>query len=426
MAVNISPLTSNHQIRRHFAVHGRIVSFEPEIDKTTGSALGIVYIKFSTHEEAKICVEKEHGGKSNGQGSTLSIQTVPGEELKVVLDDDAKSKLKAILRELDDRRRKGKEAALNKKKEAEAEERRKKEEELAARKEAEEARRNRPSAQPELRHRSILPPARHPLPAHPGPAVSAVPEPKPPPPALLRTRNLHSTTRYSSRPTLSLHDHSSSSTPIHTRSRPSDRYSGRSSHYSRSRYSPRRCSRSRSHSHSRSRSRSRSPSPISRKPGQSSRSLGRQSHREVVDAELERNGNEYVTIEESGGGQLGSHVKEEDVRCFFEGFKVDKVSAQPTSPQIPSLTNYNLNLLHISSPTGSPRQPWMVCNVPDVGFRTESKDGAECRRTYLGSHIGHAECSHPSVIMDTIYPCFWAFYPRNLEAVAGRRHSRGG
>lgn len=44
-----------------------------------------------------------------------------------------------------------------------------------------------------------------------------------------------------------------------------------------------------------------------------------------MDAELERNGNEYVTIEESGGGQLGSHVKEEDVRRFFEGFKVDKV-----------------------------------------------------------------------------------------------------
>lgn len=44
-----------------------------------------------------------------------------------------------------------------------------------------------------------------------------------------------------------------------------------------------------------------------------------------MDAELERNGNEYVTIEESGGGQLGSHVKEEDVRRFFEGFKIDKI-----------------------------------------------------------------------------------------------------
>ena len=230
MAVNISPLTSNQQIRRHFAVHGRIISFEPEIDKTTGGALGIVYIKFSTHEEAKLCVEKEHGGRSNGHGSTLSIQTVPGEELRVVLDDDAKSKLKAILRELDDRRRKEREAALNKKKEAEAEERRKKEEELAARKEAEEARRNRLATQPDPRHRNILPPARHPLPAHPGPAATTASDSKPPPPALIRTRNLHSATRYSSRPTLSLHDHSSSSTPIHTRGRPNDRYSGRSSY----------------------------------------------------------------------------------------------------------------------------------------------------------------------------------------------------
>lgn len=341
MVVNISPLTPNHQIRRHFAVHGRIVSFEPEIDKTTGSALGIVYIKFSTHEEAKLCVEKEHGGKSNGQGSTLSIQTVSGEELKVVLDDDAKSKLKAILRELDDRRRKEREAALNKKKEAEAEERRKKEEELAARKEAEETRRNRPSTQPDPRHRSILPPTRHPLPAHPGAAASTASESKPPPPALIRTRNLHSASRYSSRPTLSLHDHSSSSTPVHTRGRPNDRYSGRSSYYSRSRYSPRRYSRSRSRSNTRSRSRSRSPSPISRKPGQSSRYLGRQSQREVVDAELERNGNEYVTIEESGGGQLGTHVKEEDVRRFFEGFKVDKVCTPSAFGQVPSLTSYN-------------------------------------------------------------------------------------
>ena len=272
-------------------------------------------------------MEKEHGGRSNGHGSTLSIQTVPGEELRVVLDDDVKSKLKAILRELDDRRRKEREAALNKKKEAEAEERRKKEEELAARKEAEETRRNRLATQPDPRHRNILPPARHPLPAHPGPAATTVSDSKPPPPALVRTRNLHSATRYSSRPTLSLHDHSSSSTPIHTRGRPNDRYSGRSGYYSRSRYSPRRYSRSRSRSYSRSRSRSRSPSPVSRKPGQLSRYFGRQSQREVVDTELERNGNEYVTIEESGGGQLGSHVKEEDVRRFFEGFKVDKVRA---------------------------------------------------------------------------------------------------
>ena len=50
-----------------------------------------------------------------------------------------------------------------------------------------------------------------------------------------------------------------------------------------------------------------------------------------MDAELERNGNEYVTIEESGGGQLGTHVKEEDVRRFFEGFKVDKVRTLLTS-----------------------------------------------------------------------------------------------
>ena len=301
-------------------------------------------------------MEKEHSGKSNGQGSTLSIQTVPGEELKVVLDDDAKSKLKAILRELGDRRRKDKEATLNKKKEVEAEERRRKEGELAVRKEAEESRRNRPSTKPDPRHRNLLPQTRHPLPAHPGPAASTVPEPKPPPSALVRTRNLHSATRYSSRPTLSLHDHSSSFTPTYTRGRPSDRYNGRSTYYPSSHYSRRRYSQSRSHSYSRSRSRSRSPSPISRKPGQSSRYLGRQSQRELVDSELERNGNEYVTIEESGSGQLGSHVKEEDVRHFFEGFKVDKVRTRLTPPSVSSLMNSNVAtwfLSHRSSATTS-------------------------------------------------------------------------
>ena len=369
-------------------------------------------------------MEKEHGGKSNGQGSTLSIQTVPGEELKVVLDDDAKSKLKAILRELDDRRRKEKEAALNKKKEAEAEERRKKEEELTARKEAEEARRNRPSTQPDPRHRNVPPLTRHPLPAHPGPAASAVPEHKPPPPALVRTRNLHSATRYSSRPTLSLHDQSSSFTPTYSRGRPSDRYNGRSSYYPSSRYSRRRYSQSRSRSYSRSRSRSRSPSPISRKPGQSSRYLGRQSQREVVDAELERNGNEYVMVDESGGGQLGSHVKEEDVRHFFEGFKVDKVRNQLTFPSVPLPTNSNV-AAHFPT-TGSPRPPWMVRDLPDAGFRTKSENSVECRHSYLGPHIRYAECSHTSVIMDTVSAYFWTFCSRSLQAVAGGRHSRRG
>jgi hypothetical protein len=61
-----------------------------------------------------------------------------------------------------------------------------------------------------------------------------------------------------------------------------------------------------------------------------------------VDAEFEHNGNEYVTIGESGGGQLGTHVKEEDVLCFFEGFKVDKVRAPLVSVRASSLMIYNV------------------------------------------------------------------------------------
>jgi hypothetical protein len=339
-------------------------------------------------------VEKEHGGRSNGQGSTLSIQTVPGEELKVVLDDDAKSKLKAILRELDDRKRKEREAALNKKKEAEVEERRKKEEEIAARKETEEARRNRPSTQPDPRHRGVLPATRHPLPAHPGAIASTAPESKPPPPALIRTRNLHLASRYSSRPTLSLHDHSSSSTPAHTRGRPIDRYSGRSSYYPRTRYSPRRYSRSRTRSYSRSRSRTRSPSPISRKPGQSSRYLGRQSQREAVDAELERNGNEYVTIEESGGGQLGTHVKEEDVRRFFEGLKVDKVRAPLVSVRASSLMIYNVTAYFRRSQVLRDHLGWYVT------FQTS--DSARKAKTVLNA--GTRTLAHTSVTLNVHTP----------------------
>ncbi|KAF9777525.1 hypothetical protein BJ322DRAFT_1222229 [Thelephora terrestris] len=255
LAVNISPLTSNQQIRRHFAVHGRILSFEPEIDKTTGSALGIVYIKFSTHDEAKICVEKEHGGKSNGQGSTLSIQTIPGEELKVVLDDDAKSKLRAILRELDDRRRKGKEAALIKKKEAEAGE---------------------PFFPQHAIHYLLILGLLLQLSQNQASPACSVTD---------KESAFHH--KWPIKPLLTESALPSSVLPI--------------------------------------------PFPlifkieITIEVPLTDLPQTWQSQREVVDAELERNGNEYVTIEESGGGQLGSHVKEEDVRRFFDGFKVDKV-----------------------------------------------------------------------------------------------------
>ncbi|KAH9921791.1 uncharacterized protein B0H18DRAFT_537958 [Fomitopsis serialis] len=73
----------------------------------------------------------------------------------------------------------------------------------------------------------------------------------------------------------------------------------------------------------RSRSPSRSPSPVMRRPGQSSRNAYQKDHEIVLEA-LAKNGYEHVTLD-GHGGQLGSAVREEDVRQFFQGFRVDKI-----------------------------------------------------------------------------------------------------
>ena len=96
------------------------MSFEPQIDKSTGAALGIVLVTFSSHAEAKRCAEKEDG-KKFPQGMGLSISCVEGEDLRVILDGEGK-KLKAVMRELDDRKRKEREEKDRLKKEKEKEE----------------------------------------------------------------------------------------------------------------------------------------------------------------------------------------------------------------------------------------------------------------------------------------------------------------
>ena len=114
LILNISPLTPNQTIRRHFSAYGTILSFEPQIDSTNGAALGIVLIKFSSHEEAKKCVEKENGrkaGQGMGGAAGIGIGNTPSqgpgtaeEELRVVFDGEGK-KLAAVMRELDRRKR---------------------------------------------------------------------------------------------------------------------------------------------------------------------------------------------------------------------------------------------------------------------------------------------------------------------------------
>ncbi|KAH9920692.1 uncharacterized protein B0H18DRAFT_1121785 [Fomitopsis serialis] len=95
LVLGLSPLTPNVHIRRCFSIHGTITSFEPQVDKTSGAAIGIVHIKYGTHAEARKCVEKEHGKK------LTALNGVAGgsEEMTVVLDGEGR-KLHAILKEL--------------------------------------------------------------------------------------------------------------------------------------------------------------------------------------------------------------------------------------------------------------------------------------------------------------------------------------
>ncbi|KAI0058353.1 hypothetical protein BV25DRAFT_1891455 [Artomyces pyxidatus] len=331
LVTNISPLTPSQQIRRHFSVHGTVVAFEPQIDKATGGALGIVFIKYSSHAEAQRCVEKEHRNKL-GLGMVSSINNGEGQEMKVVFDGERKT-LVAVMRELDDRRRRQERA-------------------VKAQKEREEKRAdNTVRATPASSSGTPLPAAlsswRPPHPAHlpfaphlrpssgtpSSPTVSSLPAPGPnlppkpatpsntqmnsfpgagplqpmaprvrrPPQTLVRAR-LSVTQPATARVLPMAESASSSSTPLPPRGR---------FHSTRivDHYSPMQISRS--------------PSPVSRKPGQSSRSA-QQRQREIVVEELSKNGFDHVRID-GQGGILGGAVSEEDVKQFLRGFQFDKI-----------------------------------------------------------------------------------------------------
>ncbi|KAH9834957.1 uncharacterized protein C8Q71DRAFT_710714 [Rhodofomes roseus] len=324
LVLNLSPLTPNSHIRRCFSIHGIITSFEPQIDKTTGAALGIVYIKYSTHAEARKCVEKENGKKL----TALNGVAGGGEEMVIVLDGEGK-KLQAILKGLSAQKRKAQE------------EKRRKEREKA--KETGSAKgtpsttaphtplgsvhSSRPPApwqksasmrpapaSAKLPPKPVITPMNTPEPSTANSHLNGVPTgPKGAPPAPVRKvapstfrARLMSISKYGSttqppslRPPLPASE-SSSSTPLRPWAR-----RGRDGH------------------DTRSRSPSRSPSPVMRRPGQSSKNAYQKDHEIVLEA-LAKNGFEHVTLD-GHGGQLGSAVREEDVRQFFQGFRVDKI-----------------------------------------------------------------------------------------------------
>lgn len=115
LVLNLPPLLHNQHIRQHFSNHGPLLGFEPQIDKENGSALGIVLLKYGTHEEAKKCVTKENGKKTSSIGVGLVAKTGEDDEIRVVLDGEG-LKLKAVLKELDERKKKEKEDKRKKEK----------------------------------------------------------------------------------------------------------------------------------------------------------------------------------------------------------------------------------------------------------------------------------------------------------------------
>ncbi|KAI8989151.1 hypothetical protein BD414DRAFT_514827 [Trametes punicea] len=332
LILGISPLMPNQHIRRHFGVHGTITSFEPQIDKSSGGALGIVFIKYTTHEEAKKCVQSEHGKKLS-----LAVPGVgEGEELRVVFDGEGKL-LRAVLTELDERR----------KQEREEKRRREKEEkekaghaslhfkatptssagqtpshannpwrsglQAAPRPQHIVTRPPPPNAGLPMRPQGTTPMAISPVPDKGSPLPGATPTgprngPVPPgprvrrpPPALFRVRNMQSIKAVpptNIRPPIHLFPNGLEGGPV----LPPSLRLGFDDRDGPLPFLP-----------------SRSPSPVSRRPGQWGRNAKKVDY-DVVKAELAKNGFEHIAID----GHVGS-VREDEVRKFVEGFEVDQI-----------------------------------------------------------------------------------------------------
>lgn len=262
-------------------------------------ALGIVFIRYHTHDEAKLCVERAHGKRLG-----VVTGTGEGDELKVVFDGEG-LKMKAVLKELDERKKRDREEKRRKGREAKA------------------AHHIPPSQPPPstVTPNSIHTPnasnqtwrPSHQLPPRPAhipsgrasPTAQARPMVKKPPPPVFKARtnnsmnNRHTSLHSHAPPSV----HSSSSTPIHPR--------GRSLHHS--------------HAPGDRTPHSRSPSPIARKTGHPSarHALSRSTASPAVLSALSKNGYDHIRLELSGGAMHS--VLESDVLGFFSDFKVDSV-----------------------------------------------------------------------------------------------------
>ena len=252
-------------------------------------ALGIVFIRYQNHEEAKQCMEKANGKKLSVVGAS------EGEELRVVFDGQG-GRLKAVLKELDERKKREREEKRRKDKEAKAPQ-------IASTSTPNSS--QTPASNSNRRPNHALPPRPAHIPLSNGrSSPSSHPKAKKPPPPTsfkARTNNSFNERFHNLHEPATSSTHSSSSTPVHTRER--------SSYHSRG--------------HLRSRSPgSRSPSPISRRP------VARyQPQREAPSASvtevLAKNGFDHVQLH-LGSGAMSS-IREDDVRAFFQDFKIDTV-----------------------------------------------------------------------------------------------------
>ncbi|CAL1709865.1 unnamed protein product [Somion occarium] len=339
LVMNLSPLSSNQHIRRHFAVYGSIMSFEHQIDKSTGAALGIVLITFASHAEAKRCAEREDG-KKLPQGMGLSISCGEGEGLRVTMDGEGKI-MKAVIKELDDRRRRERDERERHRREREKDDKMREVKAAAAALSSKATPMSSSTSGTPVhggaswrtnhqvpRHVS----SRSGHPSHPingrtqGSTHSPVPSsslhhplngkssnrddlserPRRLPPSLFKARAV------TSKPSPT---HQLPARPSFTPSSYSSRHDrGRRPYYN-------------SFAEDQEdevRSRPRSPSPVSRRIGDYSKNARQREHEGVLE-ELSKNGFDHVTIDDGSGGLLGGAVREEDVREYFDGFKVDKV-----------------------------------------------------------------------------------------------------
>ena len=337
LVTNVSPLAPKEQIRRLFSAHGSILLFEPQVDKATGGALGIIFIKYSSHAEASRCVEREHGRKL---GRAVLGLNVGGEdfEIKVVFDGERK-RLRAVLHELEERKRLKRANPIPAHSQANMQT-------PPTPRHGSHTSAHGPAAPSHLRSQAsastppvpstLLPHGLPPKPVTPssthpnggftgGPLAPMSGRVRRPPASLVKARRAAANTHHAA---AHAGETSANSTPLpslrpHT-SR--GRRGGRNRiHVAIDHYSPPHSrSRSRSRSRSpRSRSRSRSPSPALRKPGQSSRNAQARQRESVLEA-LARNRLEHVKID-GNGGLLGGAVTEEDVRAFVREFQVDQV-----------------------------------------------------------------------------------------------------